>query len=563
MASRLKHLLWIAASFAVGYLPFLGFRMLRTAGDEKVYVIQAYEMFRDGRWFVQTVNDLPDYYKGPLHLGLVHIGFYLFGETMWATLYMNVAFLFMATVALYWTLSRARPGDSSIAAGVSILFAFSLGTYAHSFSSQMEVELIAFYALAVFFLYRSESGFYGASLGFWVVAGIAGWSKSPVHSALLSISGICYWMFSGSLLRRLRTPREWLFGFIGAGVGVLGYAPLAWLDWDNFYARYIVKETLQKTGGGEGRDMLIWPLFTYFSFPWSLLLAASILTFDFSRFKEAVSHDLLKLAAAVALPTIGFFCYFPYRYSNYTLPAISALSLAGFALWPHRELRTRRIVLSAATALIGLLFVLLGLGLLFVQQRFSPWPEWCPSWALPLSASLMMGAGLGWIWGCRRVDASMPTIGFSTAIFFAGVSITTCMLGERELVDLKRVVAENGRNSPIGYYNLRMNIWSEWAYLRMMSGLNVRGIHNREQLVDAIKNEHWILINPITQPDALETLQSVVATIPASTIERFAWKRWRTHGRDSDGESLWKTAWNTRQISVLEHDYWIIRVRRR
>ena len=41
------------------YVPFLGNRVVRPAGDDKVYVSQAVEMARSGHWFLQTLANVP------------------------------------------------------------------------------------------------------------------------------------------------------------------------------------------------------------------------------------------------------------------------------------------------------------------------------------------------------------------------------------------------------------------------------------------------------------------------------------------------------------------------
>ncbi|MCM0605906.1 MAG: hypothetical protein KA715_07425 [Xanthomonadaceae bacterium] len=52
----------------------MGFRVIRSAGDEKVYVTQAYEMVQQGTWFVQYFQASLDFYKGPFHYWGVVLG---------------------------------------------------------------------------------------------------------------------------------------------------------------------------------------------------------------------------------------------------------------------------------------------------------------------------------------------------------------------------------------------------------------------------------------------------------------------------------------------------------
>src|SRR5271154_3601667 len=93
-------ILWILLILTLVYAPFFGHRMIRMAGDEKVYVSQAIEMAQHGNWFIQRLQGVPDYYKGPLHYILLRIGMMIFGWNPWAVLYMNFLFLFGGAVAL-------------------------------------------------------------------------------------------------------------------------------------------------------------------------------------------------------------------------------------------------------------------------------------------------------------------------------------------------------------------------------------------------------------------------------------------------------------------------------
>src|SRR5271169_1005332 len=91
---------WIVLIITFTYVPFLGYRIVRTAGDEKVYVSEALEMAAHGNWFVQRLQDQPDYYKGPLHYILVRIGLIVFGHSPWAALYMNYLLLIVGALSI-------------------------------------------------------------------------------------------------------------------------------------------------------------------------------------------------------------------------------------------------------------------------------------------------------------------------------------------------------------------------------------------------------------------------------------------------------------------------------
>ncbi|MGZ3710634.1 MAG: hypothetical protein ACXVBE_02715, partial [Bdellovibrionota bacterium] len=84
----------------LAYVPFLGDRMVRPAGDDKVYVSQVMEMISHGDWFVQTLGEMPNYYKGPAHYLLLRFGVFFFGFSMWATTYMNLLLVALGAISL-------------------------------------------------------------------------------------------------------------------------------------------------------------------------------------------------------------------------------------------------------------------------------------------------------------------------------------------------------------------------------------------------------------------------------------------------------------------------------
>src|SRR3990167_9516040 len=92
--------LLLALFISAAYVPFLGFRSARTAGDDKVYTSQVLEMVRDGRFFVQTLGDDPDYRKGPFHYLALRAGIAVLGRNMWATLYMNLILVVAGALAV-------------------------------------------------------------------------------------------------------------------------------------------------------------------------------------------------------------------------------------------------------------------------------------------------------------------------------------------------------------------------------------------------------------------------------------------------------------------------------
>ncbi|MBI3542401.1 MAG: glycosyltransferase family 39 protein, partial [Deltaproteobacteria bacterium] len=138
---------FLALAILVALVPFLDVRVLRMAGDEKVYVSQSVEMARAGHWFVQTLADEPSYFKGPLHYVLTRLGMLFFGNHLLAGTWMNGLLALLAGLAIH-QLGRKRWNDKAgLLLGAAT--ALNVGVFSHAVTSQMEVELVAFYAFAI------------------------------------------------------------------------------------------------------------------------------------------------------------------------------------------------------------------------------------------------------------------------------------------------------------------------------------------------------------------------------------------------------------------------------
>ena len=221
----------------IAYTPFIGTRLIRTTGDEKVYIAQALEMASQGYWFTQILGGIPDYYKGPLHYLLVRFGLLIFGNSLWAALYMNLIFCLVGAVSIAEIVRQAFLRSSylekknwSLWAG--ILFAFNVGVFGHFWASQMEVELTGIYALAFYFLWRGKNT--QNDYPFWITAGIAGWAKSPLHSVLLGVSAALFWALTGALRYKWKKSSTYFAASTGILVCALGYAPVYFLDQEAF-----------------------------------------------------------------------------------------------------------------------------------------------------------------------------------------------------------------------------------------------------------------------------------------------------------------------------------------
>jgi 4-amino-4-deoxy-L-arabinose transferase-like glycosyltransferase len=127
---------FLAIFISLLYLPFMNNRVVRTAGDDKVYVSQALEMAEAGNWFLQTYGNKPNYFKGPAHYIFLRVGMFLFGSSMFATVYMNLIFIILGAIALAALVHRRMKEFEGWSFWIGASFALCAGIYAHAFASK-------------------------------------------------------------------------------------------------------------------------------------------------------------------------------------------------------------------------------------------------------------------------------------------------------------------------------------------------------------------------------------------------------------------------------------------
>jgi 4-amino-4-deoxy-L-arabinose transferase-like glycosyltransferase len=380
----LLHLGLLISFILIVYAPFLGSRMLRMAGDEKVYVSQALEMAQHGNWFLQRIHEEANYYKGPLHYLLLRAGFLIFGYTTWATLYMNLGFTLLGGLSLAALIRKHFPRWKGGDVWAGSAFALCTGIYTHSFASQMEVELagtVAFGAFLLDRLKRDEAGYL-----FWSVTGLIGWMKSPLHSVFLSCSALLFWIFTGELWHRIQQRRSWLALSLGIAIGAVGYLPAATLDTAAFWQTYILRETLSKKGGsGQGWSVAIWSSFGFYLFPWALLApltyAQTVLNAR-ALFQNPSFYRCFSLGFSLFIPSALFFCFHPYRFENYNLPVISGVWLWIAAVlgatWSSDQANSLwKTLYKIALGLTGLLLIGVAVAFSYGILHFPPLSAWC------------------------------------------------------------------------------------------------------------------------------------------------------------------------------------------
>ena len=131
------------------------------------------------------------------------------------------------------------------------------------------------------------------------------------------------------------------------------------------------------------------------------------------------------------------------------------------------------------------------------------------------------------------------------------------------MIDIRDRLYEAGKTNEkveLTYYNLQKNIWSEWGYLNFMISRPVKGLFSEADLFAALDRGAWVLV---PGDDWLAELKEIVGTRYAGSEWVTApWRRWKTKGKSAEGIPAWKDAWDSRDLSKLERNFYIVQVRK-
>ena len=548
------------------YFYFMLDMFLPTTGDQKTYMAQALEMQRDGNWFVQTLFNESDYYKGPLHFLFLRLGIILFGpHSMFATVYMNFFGLILLVVLLYkFLLSSLK--DVSWAFFYALSVVLSIGVYSHSFASQMEAELVIAYGVTLFLLDKADrdKSLFNLLL-LWGSVGLAGWLKSPAYSVFLALSLFIYWLMTSQFKERILDKNNWMALVFGIFVGLAGYLPILYYDGDAFIETYIIRESLSKGANGVGWTTAFFPIFTYFLAPFMFVAIFSYLVAIYKTlFKQedvlnAEERRLIKLGLAITIPTITFFTLHPYRGDIYALPIVSATMLMAYVfsrayikeyektfIW---MMRLSAIVLSIVPLLVIALYV-----------HLSPMPEWWSSLLLPMAIFTFFFT----LWfvfreSKRVVEASPLLLSFSFIPLLLTLSLMFQSFGKAEVIGLQEYAQRTDIQKPIGDYNLYKNYWNEYGALNFWSGVDVVGIFDKQELQKFLAEGGSIIVEG---DGRLEEFQKNISKgLTLDDFDIYIWKRWLTHGKGPNGESMFLKYWNSKDISNIERNFYILKLK--
>ncbi|MDF1883891.1 hypothetical protein JHD49_08080 [Sulfurimonas sp. SAG-AH-194-C21] len=547
----------------LSYLYFMLDMYLPTTGDQKTYIAQALEMHRDGHWFMQTLFNEPDYYKGPLHFIFLRVGFILFGtHSMFALVYMNFFGLILLAILLFKFL-RTSLNDTGWAFFYALSVVLSVGVYSHSFASQMEAELVILYGITLYLLDKADRDTSLTNLLLlWAVIGLVGWLKSPAYSLFLGLSVLLYWVLTSQIKTRAVEYKNYTAIAFGIAVGIAGYLPILIYDGDTFINTYILRESLSKGANGVPWTTAFFPIFTYFLAPFMFVAIFSYgLSLYKTLFKKAdVLNDeerrLIKLGIALSAPTLLFFTFHPYRGDIYALPIVSATMLMAYIFF-RAYLKEYEGVYIFLMRLSSYVLSLVPLLVIALYLRLSPMPEWWSPLLFPLALFTLVFTLLFVHRESKKVLKESPLM---LSLAFIPLLLTLSLMlqsfAKGEIKGLKEYVKLNHITKPLGDYNLYKSYWNQYGALNFWAGVDVIGLFTQEELALFIKSGGSVIVEGDNRLKEFE--QNLPQGLSMNDFDIYLWKRWLTHGKGPNGESKFVQYFKSKNISDIQKNYYIL-----
>jgi len=549
------------------YLYFMLDMYLPTTGDQKTYIAQALEMHRDGHWFMQTLFNEPNYYKGPLHFIFLRVGFILFGtHSMFALVYMNFFGLILLAILLFRFLKNSLD-DIGWAFFYALSVVLSVGVYSHSFASQMEAELVILYGVTLYLLDKTHRDTSLTNLLLlWGVIGLAGWLKSPAYSLFLGLSVLLYWVLTQQIKSRVLEWKNYLAIAFGIGVSIAGYLPILIYDGDTFIDTYILRESLSKGSNGVPWTTAFFPIFTYFLAPFmfvaifSYLLALYKTLFKKLDVLNTEERRLIKLGIALSAPTLLFFTFHPYRGDIYALPIVSATMLMAyvfFRAYLHEYERTYVFLMRLSSYVLSLVPLLV----IALYLRLAPMPEWWSPLLFPLAVFTLVFT----LWfvhkKSKKVLSESPLL---LSLAFIPLLLTLSLMlqdfGKGEIKGLQEYVKINKIKKPLGDYNLYKNYWNQYGALNFWAGVDVVGLFSKEELALFIKDGGSVIVEGDNRLEEFE--QNLPEHLSMKDFDIYLWRRWLTHGKGPNGESKFVQYFKSKNIADIQKNYYILKLKR-
>ncbi|MEY2987838.1 MAG: hypothetical protein RJB13_1359 [Pseudomonadota bacterium] len=517
-------------------LPFSVFRHVRIHGDEKVYVGQALEMFRAGHLWQQLQFGEINYIKGPLHYLLLILGHNLFGFSMLSTVYMNIILAALAVVALRIAADYMFPHVQNLGALPAWLFASSGAFVMFTYSSQMDSEVTSLYAIALSLtILAHKTGNIKFYFLLWLCAGLAGTLKSPLHSALIGLSVVTYFLlsrelFSGLLGNKLRIGSL----ILGILICSAGYAIPFLLDRENWLDTYMYREQINRARFSDSGFMFLLNNFVFNLFPWSLfsIYGINVIVREALK-KRIVMTDSIKIGLAFFLPTFIFFYGLGYRATWYGLPLLASIwTLIGGVLMSREESLVK--ILSKCVIPWSMIMAAAGIAFHLIFYGGTPW------WTLLNTASIvgLFLASTILLYLSLKRAFSLKFLIAGLSAFWIGALSLTLTLGEAETTDIRTLLAD--KENTLRYSNVNKENYNEWGYMAYMLGRPTQFGNTFQELFDAAMNGEYLVFMTKEELDAFrnwtESTNRSVASLPESTLE--IWRRWPRNARQM--REIWK-----------------------
>lgn len=541
-------------------LPFSTYRHVRIHGDEKVYVGQALEMLRAGHFWQQLQFGEINYIKGPLHYLLLILGHTLFGFSMTATVYMNLLLAAFAIVALRAASDTLFPKATTLRALPAWLFASSGAFVMFTYSSQMDSEVTSIYALvlalSVLARQSGKTTFYAL---LWILTGLAGTLKSPLHSLLLGISVVLYFLFSGALFSQLLGKKSRVACLVlGIAVCTSGYALPFLLDSTNWLDTYIYREQINRPRFSDSGFMFLLNNFVLNLFPWSFLALFSIFFFIKTALKKNIQMDeSIRAGLAFFVPTFLFFYGLGYRAAWYGLPLLSSVWILLLAplLNRYQELGFIQVVARSMIPCV-VLFGVLGLVCHFMFFDGTSW--WNLSntlWVVGVCIASIVFLELA---GAHKEQVNRTmALALGVATFWMGALGLTATLGEAETADLRSIIKDT--STPIRYSNVNKENYNEWGYMAYMLGRPTHFANSFEDLFEAAARGEALVFMTKDELDGFWAwTHSQVSGNVQPHVALDVWRRWPRNARQL--KEIWSARETTENIwdRVTRH-YYVVR----
>lgn len=521
-----------------GYLWVIGFVYLFAlwwyavpfTGDEKVYVSTVAEMWQRNSWLSPMLFGETSYYKPPFQFWSILLSWNLFGFGNFGTYFPSVVAVILTSAALALVQKRFTPDRTPLAA---VWFAACAGTLTYGTTAQMEIWVVCFYLwfwVACFrFLDTQKWRALDAAL---LIAGISGLVKSPLYSAFSVLS---FWMYLGFTrqLYYFSRLRFWLSHLYGILAGSLWFGVILRVDPERFWAGYVQRETLSKTGGNGATIAHMWGDFSTFFFPfillaipvigsWLFLAIASLKRLpSFSRKQIFGEKPSIFLFSCLLIPGI-FFHVFPYRTETYLYVLLPFLILAldwslpetfqtaeisaGFFRWTAR---LNGVLILFGISLASFVFVRIGmvpqgLGLIFV-----------------LAATFLLFA----FWRGQKVQMA-----FSSLFLIFAIRLCAASLGMDDIQTLKNTLASfPDRN--LYFFDEGRSIWHEIGTLSVGVGKPSFRSESVPHAVEILKSGGLLVLNDTQIPTFFPQIRDAILQSPPSgqvkEISSIPWMRWK------------------------------------